>query len=58
MKLIWRIWVCMCVCVKSLQSCLTLYDSMNYTPQSSSVCGIFWVRILEWIAMPFSRGSS
>ena len=24
----------------------------------SSVCGISWARILEWVAIPFSRGSS
>ena len=39
--------------VKVAQSCWTLYDSMNYT-----VCGILQARILEWVAFPFSRGSS
>ena len=38
---------------KSLQSCLTLCDPMDYT-----VRGILQVRILKWVAFPFSRGSS
>ena len=40
------------------QSCLTLCDPMDYTPPGSSVHGILQARILEWIAIPFSRGSS
>ena len=39
--------------VKVAQSCLTLCDPMNYT-----VHGILQARILEWVAFPFSRGSS
>ena len=39
--------------VKVAQSCLTLCDPMDYT-----VHGILWARILEWVAFPFSRGSS
>ena len=35
------------------QSCLTLYDPMDYT-----VHGILQTRILEWVAVPFSTGSS
>ena len=38
------------------KSCLTL-DSMDYSLLSSSVRGIFQARILEWIAISFSRGS-
>ena len=38
------------------QSCPTLCDPM--TPPGSSVHGILQPRILEWVAMPFSRGSS
>ena len=34
-------------------SCLTLCDPMDYT-----VHGILQARILEWVAFPFSRGSS
>ena len=39
--------------VKVTQSCLTLHDPMDYT-----VPGILQARILEWVAFPFSRGSS
>ena len=39
--------------VKVAQSCLTLCDPMNY-----AVHGILQARILEWVAIPFSRGSS
>ena len=40
------------------QACLTLFDPMACSPWSSSVHGIFQARILEWIAIPFSRGFS
>ena len=40
------------------QSCLTLCDPMDYSPQGSSVHGILQARRLEWVAFPFSRGSS
>ena len=39
-------------------SCLTLCNTMDYSPPGSSVHGILQGRILEWIAMPSSRGSS
>ena len=39
--------------VKVAQSCLTLCDCVDYT-----VHGILQARILEWVAVPFSRGSS
>ena len=45
-------------CAKLLQSCPTLWDPMNCRPPDSSVHGILQVRILEWVAMPSSRGSS
>ena len=44
--------------VKSLQSCLTLWDPVDCSPQGSSVHGILQARILEWVAMLSSRGSS
>ena len=47
-----------CVHAKSLHSCPTLCDSMDYNTLSSSVHGIFQVRMLEWVTMPSSRGSS
>ena len=40
------------------QSCPTLCDPMNCSPSASYVHGILQARILEWVAMPFSRGSS
>ena len=40
------------------QSCLILYDPMDCSPSGSSVCGILQARILEWVAIPFSGGSS
>ena len=48
-----------CLKVKSesevAQSCQTLHDPMGYSPPGSSVRGIFQARMLEWVAMPFSR---
>ena len=40
------------------QSCLMLCNPMVCSPTGSSVHGISQARILEWVAMPFSRGSS
>ena len=40
------------------QSCLTLCNPIDCSPPGSSVHGILQARILEWIAMPSSRGSS
>ena len=45
-------------CGKLLQSCSTFCDHMCCSPPDSSVQGIFQARILEWVAMPFSRRSS
>ena len=39
------------------QSCPTLCDPMDCDPPGSSVHGILQARILEWLAVPFSRGS-
>ena len=47
-----------CMPAKSLQSCLTLGNPMDCSPPGSSVHGILQARILEWVAMPSSRGSS
>ena len=46
------------VVVKVAQSCLTLCDPMDCSLPGSSVHGILQARILEWVAIPFSRGSS
>ena len=58
-----------CICVKSILSLLlystllfshqlTLCDPMDCSPPGSSVLGISQARILEWVAISFSRGSS
>ena len=40
------------------KSCLTLFDPVDCSPPGSSALGIFQRRILEWVAISFSRGSS
>ena len=40
------------------QLCLTLCDPMDYSLSGSSVHGIFQGRVLEWVAISFSRASS
>ena len=40
------------------QSRPTLCNPMDYSPPGSSIHGISQTRILEWVAIPFSRGSS
>ena len=42
---------------KSVQSCLTLCDPMDCSPPGSSVHVISQARILEWVAISFSRRS-
>ena len=48
----------MCMCGKSLQSCLTLCDPVDCSLQGFSVHGIFQARILEYVAMLYSTRSS
>ena len=51
--------VCVCVCVCVSHS--AMFDSlqpMDYSPPGSSVHGSLQARILEWVAIPFSRGAS
>ena len=45
-----------CARAKSPQSSLTLCDPMDCRPPGSSVHGILQARILEWVAVPSSRG--
>ena len=47
----------MCVCLVA-QLCLTLCNPLDCCPSGSFVHGILQTRILEWVAMPSSRGSS
>ena len=49
----WWWWWC-----EVAQSCPTLCDPMDCSPPGSSVHGILQARILEWVAISFSRGSS
>ena len=46
------------LCAKSLQSCLTSCDPICCSPPGSSVHGILQARVLEWVAISSSRGSS
>ena len=62
--LLWSLGITHCISfevkVKVLvaQLCLTLYDPMNCSLPGSSIHGILQARILEWVAIPFSSGSS
>ena len=40
------------------QSCPTLCDPMDYSLPGFSIHGILQARILEWVTISFSRGSS
>ena len=47
------------MCTRSVaQSCLTLCGPMNHSPPVSSVLGLLQARILEWVDISSSRGSS
>ena len=46
------------LCTKLVQLCLTLWDRMDCSPPGCSVHGILQARILEGVAISFSRGSS
>ena len=41
-----------------VQSRPTLCNPLDYSPADSSVHGIFQARILDWVAISFSGGSS
>ena len=47
------LWACLVA-----QSCLTVCDRVDCGLPGSSVHGVLQVRILQWVAMPYSRGSS
>ena len=40
------------------QSCWTLCDAIDCSLSGSSVHGIFQARVLDWVAISFSKGSS
>ena len=46
------------VCAKLLQLYLTLWDPMACNLSGSSVGGFLQARVMEWVAVPYSRGSS
>ena len=52
----WILSLPLCVPAQSLQCCLPLGDPMNCSPSGFSVHGISQARILEWVAISFSRG--
>ena len=52
-----RIAISTCCCLVA-KLCLTLCDLMDCSPPGSSVHGISQARILEWVGISFSRGSS
>ena len=56
-------WFCTSFCgfafsVLVAQSCPTLCEPMDRSRPGSSIHGILQARVLEWVAIPFSRGSS
>ena len=53
-----KIWGIIYSVVFIAQSCPTLCNHMDCSPPGSSVHGILQARILEWVAISFSRGSS
>ena len=48
---------CICTCVLT-HSIVSDCDPMDCSPPGSSVCGTFQARILEWVVISYSRGSS
>ena len=49
---------CYNMCAFALQLYLSLCDPVDYSPPGSSVLEILQARILEWVVVPSSRGSS
>jgi len=54
----WKSVLIKCVCVLVTRSCPTLCNPIYCSLPGSSAHGILQARILEWVAIPFSRGSS
>ena len=48
----------MCVCVKVTQLCPSVCDPIDSSPPVSFVHETLQARVLDWVAVPFSRGSS
>ena len=47
-----------CMHAKLFQSCPTLCHPIDHSLSGTSAHGILQARMLEWVAIPFSRGSS
>ena len=58
MKKMWYMYTVEYCCCLVSELCLTLCNPMDYSPPGSSVHGILQARILEWVAISSSRGSS
>ena len=54
----WKVLAILKMKVLVAQLCPTVSDPVDCSPPGSSVHGILQARILEWVAIPFSRGSS
>ena len=50
--------VSVCVCVKVTQLCPSVCDPIDSSPPVSFVHETLQARVLDWVAVPFSRGSS
>ena len=57
---VWQVWfwAIFCYCCLVTKSCPTLCKPMDCNPPGSSIHGIFWAKILERVAISFSKGSS
>ena len=54
-RCVWCVWGAAAAAAKSLQSCLTLCNTIDGSPPSSPVSGILQARTLEWAAISFSN---
>ena len=54
----WNVCVCVCVCVCVLLSCVQLFVTPWAVAHQASLSMEFSRQILEWVAIPFFRGSS
>ena len=55
---LWYFWKVLCLCAKLLELHTTLCNPLDCSPLGSPVQGILKARILEWVVMPSSKGSS
>ena len=55
---LWYFWKVLCLCAKLLELCTTLCDPLDCSPLGSPIHGVLKARILEWVVMTSSKGSS